>query len=235
MGVKRVPAMAEIFGGGWCGDGYGGVGGVMHKRHDFLTGFTGCYRIEKPSDRSFSILFCLVDPSASRFLFWAINPVFALKIQPLRAKIDQQTNLNAGRGEVIDELHLVGRNQRLHSLVFNHYRPLDQHIRRKVTNHNFVISHLNELFTFDVQSHLLELMRQRPLVYRLQKPGPKVRCTFIAQPIIFSVSPACSIIFNQMFFDRKNQICRIKISKRKIQFSNLRILLILSKTPGLLI
>ena len=45
------------------------------------------------------------------FLFWLERPVLAFEFEPARAEIEQQANVNAGGGQVIDDLDLVSDGQ----------------------------------------------------------------------------------------------------------------------------
>ena len=62
------------------------------------------------------------------------------------------------RYQVIDQLHFMGRGERLDGLVLDENRPLNDHVCRKITDNNPVIDHLNLPLTLDFKAGLPQFM-----------------------------------------------------------------------------
>jgi hypothetical protein len=88
----------------------------------------------------------------------------APNLQSRVAEIQQQTNLEPCRLQVIQALCAMNPIQRLDRFQFDDQDILDHQIRDINADHHSIIEHLNRPLLPDVQTGLTKLMRQRVLI-----------------------------------------------------------------------
>lgn len=93
-----------------------------------------------------------------RNLSCPIGSAFSFELKVFGPEVQQQTNFDSCRRQIVHQLHFIGRSQGLVCLQFDHDTLLNQHIRREITNDDAVILDSDRFLALDAESGFFQFV-----------------------------------------------------------------------------
>src|SRR6476619_3898160 len=100
---------------------------------------------------------CQSCQSCRVFLAWLICPGLSSELQTLRAEVDEQSNIQLGPSQIVDQLRLVAGSKAADSFDLDQHALLDQQISGVIADDDAVIPNSHALLSFERYGPLLKL------------------------------------------------------------------------------
>ena len=110
---------------------------------------------ENKSERRSAVLSC---SSCRSCLFWFVDPVLALEFQAAGAEVKQQADVDAGGGQVVDDLDFMSSDERHDRLVLHEYPILDEHVGFEFADYDAIIRDRERPLAIDTKPRLAQFM-----------------------------------------------------------------------------
>jgi len=99
--------------------------------------------------------------------------ILAPHLNFLTTKIDQQPNVKANGGQIIDELYFMIFRQYLYGLQFHHYSLINEKVGQVITQNDPIINDLKARFADIRNARLIQFVGQCLVINVLQEAGAK--------------------------------------------------------------